>query len=1412
MGIVYKARDPSMGRLVALKTITGSLKGDPELFARFCQEARSAGALEHPNIVTIYELSTEGETPYIAMAYLEGESLEKVVARRQLIPISQKLGYMVQVCRALDYAHQHGVIHRDIKPGNVMVTSSGVVKVVDFGIAHLADASKTSTGMIIGTFAYMSPQQLGGERADERFDIWAAGVMFYELLAYQRPFFADTQAALITSILTQEPRNLQEFVSGCPPEVNSLVWKMLRKQPPERYQTFQEVLIDLEPLWKRTAQEAVANLVSDSAQLFECRDYQKAQELLRSALQIDSQATQAKALLERVNAEIRRIELLPRVKEKLAKAQQLLEGGELEQAKLAVESVLQMDSRFQPARDLLAQVEEARKREEQIRQVLHVASQRFAEGALTEVLQHVEKVFQLDVANVQAQELKRKVQEEAIRRERRKKLLETLHIARSLWAQLRYDECIDMLVAAQKDFPGDAEIMKLLETARQDHAEQQRQQQLKEARNLLAQQHLDEALAILDTLLQSRPSDPTALSLRTLVMHEREVQARQERLHSEMGALRTLINQSKYDEALRKGEDLRGEFPQEVELNELLEFARAQAAQITRKRSLEEKRKTLEQHVAAGQWQQALAYAEKALLEFPGNVDILALQDRAQQAQKQQERHTLLERRIREIKGKVRREEFTDAIDLAQQTLFSAGPDTDVQQLLNLAKKEYEEREKKRGEQEAQLQAARASLQSGDLDGATRILDQGLATRMFNPADERVRAIFTEIQTSRMAQRRQPPKPAPAPSTGTGKLGKDYAYQPAGPPAGTPPPAPGVGQDATLFASGAAVGAPEQAAAAPAPAPVELPREVPPEQEWSATRWAGAPAAEPPATVKIPLTVETPEPEAPKPTSKKPMLIAAAVLVAIVVAIAGYVLSRPGKQVSVHFEADPAGADVSVKGAHCQAPCDLKLAPGNYTVSATYEGYDPLQTQISVGTTPEPISLKLTKPTPAVGTLVIQANVDQVNILVDGVPKRVTTGTTSSITLLVGSHEIRAEKPGYDPAVQTIEVKKDAESKLALELRKASAATTTATTATPPQNPYLIIASKAGARVEVDRKGVGQVQGDGTYSLQVAPGKHRVDVILEGYDPWSTTVTAKAGGNVPISAELRARPKAKPAIMSFIASNYNIHSGQSADLRWDTQNATEVSIDPGIGSVRPSDSRQVSPSASTTYTLTAKSEGQVIQRSITINVTAVAVPAAAKPSVITFVSGSDKIQQGESTKLMWATQNATDVSISELGAVETSGSRAVSPSKTTDYVLTAKGAGESITKSVRVTVEAAPHATTPAATTTSSKEWKVAIDRYKDAWESMSIEELRKAWPSMPKNKEKDIKAVFNQFKAIRVSFSCADPSPIPSIAGADRVQCSCTQNFTYTSRDGKVQPTVRGSSVFHLKKIASTWYVDDVN
>jgi predicted Ser/Thr protein kinase len=246
MGVVFLGRDPLIGRDVAVKTITAGVAESTDLLERFYREARAAGGLQHPNIVTIYEMAESAGVPFIAMEYLEGESLDKLIARKPALPLGTKVGYVVQACRALEFAHRRGVIHRDVKPANIMVTRDGIVKVVDFGIARLADTSKTQTGALLGTLAYMAPEQLRGQHADARCDIWALGVVLYELIAYGRPFTGENHAAVLLNILQNEPPPLRQLVPECPSALERVVSRALLKDDKQRYPTMKAFLKDLE--------------------------------------------------------------------------------------------------------------------------------------------------------------------------------------------------------------------------------------------------------------------------------------------------------------------------------------------------------------------------------------------------------------------------------------------------------------------------------------------------------------------------------------------------------------------------------------------------------------------------------------------------------------------------------------------------------------------------------------------------------------------------------------------------------------------------------------------------------------------------------------------------------------------------------------------------------------------------------------------------------------------------------------------------------------------------------------------------------------------------------------------------------------------------------------------------------------
>src|SRR5258708_11116430 len=319
------------------------------------------------------------------MQFRTGDSLDKILDRRPNLPLSQKIGFIVYVCRALEYAHKQipPVVHRDIKPGNVMVTVDGAVVVVDFGIARLGEGTRSqSAGMLIGTLGYMSPQLFRNGAAAARSDIWATGVMFYELPAFRRPFEGDNAAALMSNIILEKPRSLAEAAPGTPDDVQAVVERMLVKEAEARYQNMEEVLLELEPIWRRLQQAEVSDLLANSQQLYESGDLENAKAKVSQIIQIDTSNTQAKSLLEKINAEVRRKQVVPQLKARVENAGRLLAKGQAEDAKAEVEAALKLDSTYQPARELLSAAQAALERAHSITQALRTSKQRMPETAL----------------------------------------------------------------------------------------------------------------------------------------------------------------------------------------------------------------------------------------------------------------------------------------------------------------------------------------------------------------------------------------------------------------------------------------------------------------------------------------------------------------------------------------------------------------------------------------------------------------------------------------------------------------------------------------------------------------------------------------------------------------------------------------------------------------------------------------------------------------------------------------------------------------------------------------------------------------------------------------------------------------------------------------------------------------------
>ncbi|HEY7161468.1 MAG TPA: protein kinase, partial [Acidobacteriota bacterium] len=385
MGVVYKAYDPILDREIALKTMTADGLKDPVLKERFYREARAAGRLRHPNIVTIYELGEENNVPFIAMEYIHGTDVHAVIKGQQEVSFEQKLRIIIQLCRGLAYAHKAGIVHRDVKPPNIRLTDDYQVKILDFGIARLVTSTTmTSGGMVLGTIHYMAPEQIKGAHVDRKSDIFAVGIILFEILTTKKPFDGDNTATVLYNILHEPYQKMNPPLDEQFAAIGRILKKALDKDPARRYFSADEMGDDLEhflhsfaPPQRAGQQATTQELISPKAveeekkpltpyksdpqitnllrtakkQIVEGHPVQ-AMNYIKQALQIDPNDPDAAQLQSMVEQDIKRAE----AEDLLTKGQNYMREGRYDIAMKAFEKILRIQPNHSKARMLLETV------------------------------------------------------------------------------------------------------------------------------------------------------------------------------------------------------------------------------------------------------------------------------------------------------------------------------------------------------------------------------------------------------------------------------------------------------------------------------------------------------------------------------------------------------------------------------------------------------------------------------------------------------------------------------------------------------------------------------------------------------------------------------------------------------------------------------------------------------------------------------------------------------------------------------------------------------------------------------------------------------------------------------------------------------------------------------------------------
>ena len=465
MGVVYRAIDRQIGREVAIKTLTQGVAGDQEMLARFYEEGRKTGRLNHPHIVTVYDLGEDNGIPYIVMERVEGDPLDKIIARDIPLTMMDRLRIIEETCSALGYAHSNNVIHRDVKPANIFVQPDGKAKLLDFGIARLErrsqDISLTRTGHIIGTVPYMAPERLRDKMIDGRSDIFSAGVVLHQLITGQLPFSGEDYV-LMQKILNEPHPPLANFCANCPRDLQDIVDRALAKSVDDRYQTAEEMSADLRSVIEELGEEQVVELLPEARRLVEAQDYTRARVVLQQVLKVQSKHTGARELLSEIQRRIVQRQRDERLRNARVQAEDLLSRKEYEQSLQILKEGLEVD----PTNvDLLALKETVlleKRKQEQVDNLLRLADNARRKGDYKSAIASAQEALSVDKTNSKIIALCSLLAAEAEQAEKKAQAKSLVESVRHYLDARQFDLALQVLRKVEELAPADPEVQLLI--------------------------------------------------------------------------------------------------------------------------------------------------------------------------------------------------------------------------------------------------------------------------------------------------------------------------------------------------------------------------------------------------------------------------------------------------------------------------------------------------------------------------------------------------------------------------------------------------------------------------------------------------------------------------------------------------------------------------------------------------------------------------------------------------------------------------------------------------------------------------------------------------------------------------------------------------------------------------------------
>lgn len=522
MGVVYRAWDTKMERLVALKTISPDKATRADFLKRFRKEALSAGRLDHPNIVTVYEFDEQEDVCFIAMQFLEGSDLENLLTSprwEQEFTIFRRLDILIQVCRGLGYAHRHGVIHRDVKPANIILLADGTPKIVDFGIARLGEGTSATQGMVLGTAPYMAPEQIEGRLVDERVDVFAMGVVAYRMFARRFPFEANNISGILYKIVHDPPPPFSAHLADYPPELERIVLTALAKDRDQRYRTMEEMEFDLQGLLSSLNSSLVSSYVEEARRLLLEQDFTRAKEHLRKVLELEPGHSEATLLWQQVQKLVQQELNRRKVQALLDEGMEAYHQGDWARALECFDHGLEVEPGDEMLVTYRSQTLREQAKSQTVAERLKAARELIERQDFSGARQCVMEALDLNPDSAEAQRFLKTLEEEQAGKEKRRNAQQCLERAQEALGVREYEEAlrqVDQALALDPQSSQAARLRTVVQAKQGEAAGQKvRAEKIAAAQAALDRGDIGAALEHAQAGLEGSPNDPALQQLHT---------------------------------------------------------------------------------------------------------------------------------------------------------------------------------------------------------------------------------------------------------------------------------------------------------------------------------------------------------------------------------------------------------------------------------------------------------------------------------------------------------------------------------------------------------------------------------------------------------------------------------------------------------------------------------------------------------------------------------------------------------------------------------------------------------------------------------------------------------------------------------------------------------------------------------